>query len=96
VLHLTKLGVFPEGITSGDYQQLHEQRTSSERSINALEAFDRPVLGKDEQDDNSNMELVPVRAATILPQSKEVQDGVYVSTVSAEFSVGAVVMMVGQ
>jgi hypothetical protein len=37
-----------------------------------------------------------VRPATILPQSKEVQDGLYVSTVSADLSVGAEVMMVGQ
>jgi hypothetical protein len=89
LLHLTKLGVFPEGITSGDYQQLHEQMMSIERSIDALEAADRSVLGTDESDESSNMELGSVRTATILAQCMETQDGRDVSTVSGDLSHGA-------
>jgi hypothetical protein len=63
LLHLTKLGVFPQGITCDDYQQLHEQLASGKRSIHALAATGRPIVRKDEGDDISNVELVPVRPA---------------------------------
>jgi hypothetical protein len=96
LLHLTKLGVFPEGISSGDYQQLYEQLASSERIIDALEAADRPVLVKDERGDISNMGRGPVGPATILPQGKELHDRRDVITVSAELIYGAEVMTAGR
>jgi hypothetical protein len=96
LLHLTKLGVFPEGITSDDYQQLHEQLASSKRGIEVLEAAGRPVVGEDEADDIANVELGPVRPATNLPQGMQIQDGREINTVSGDLSHGAEVLRAGQ